>query len=155
MCVVAQHLQVTSPKPSGVSTSWLLRKYLQDIKRRGRENRMEKKRRAREGQKKPWASQALLLLASSQRFFCETRGQANRVSLPLTSASSSIKHYHIHRNQVCPKALSSVNEANQRSHPVRWSYQCLAKTEDHPNPADNMRWKTALLFLLLETPRNQ
>lgn len=120
--------------------------------KRKRELRGEKKE-VQERDRGGLEPQTLLLLASSQRFFFETRGQANRVSLPLTSASSSIKHNHIHRNPVCPKAPLSANEADRQSTPVRWSYRCLAKTEDRPNPV-NMRWKSALLFLLLETPRN-
>lgn len=48
--------QVIIPKPSGVSTSQLLSKYLEEIKRRGRQNHRERKRRklgAREGQRRP------------------------------------------------------------------------------------------------------
>ena len=70
-----------SSNPSGVSTSWLLSKYLEEMKRESQGEQKggkTKQERDRDGLEPP----SLLLLASSQRLFCETRGRVNRVRIP-------------------------------------------------------------------------
>lgn len=118
--------QVVSPgpEPSGVSTSWLLSKYLEEIKKRGRENHM-----GRKNEKKEWERdreglepRAVLLLASSQRFFCETRGPGEQGQSAL-NFRLQLQRYRIRKIKFFPKALSSINEVNQRSYPVNWNYQ--------------------------------
>lgn len=119
--------QVVSPgpEPSGVSTSWLLSKYLEEIKKRGRENHMGRKRRERKserGTEKALNLERCCCWHLLKGFSVRQGGQANRVSLPWTSASSSnaIAYAEI---KFFPKALSSINEVNQRSHPLNWNYQ--------------------------------
>lgn len=65
----------------------------------------EKKRRAREGQGRPWISNFAVAGIFSKAFLWYKGYSA------LTSTSSSIKHNHIRRNPVCPNFPSSVNEA--------------------------------------------
>lgn len=83
----------------------------------------------------------LLLLPSSQSFFCETRSRAGG----LTEAPSNAA-------QKCgPSKGSFINEAERRSLPVRQSYQCLAKTEDQPSPADRTRRKSARISAFIHS----
>lgn len=118
--------QVVSPgpEPSGVSTSWLLSKYLEEIKKRGRENHMGRKneKKERERDREGLEPRAVLLLASSQRFFCETRGPGEQGQSAL-NFRLQLQRYRIRKIKFFPKALSSINEVNQRSYPVNWNYQ--------------------------------
>lgn len=113
VCVVAFILRIKSSVLVWNSFFTFEQIFKKEGERESQGEKMEqrKHKRDREGLE----PQALLLLASSQRFFCETRGQANRVSRLLTSASNS--------TESCNPVLSYTKiQFSKGSFFHRWGY---------------------------------